>query len=94
MAAISHCGQQRTGSKHLTSLSRMLNIAQCCHYQCSVAAVLENVVFCSERLLQFTVIRYVSGYCISCAEEIQLTATDGNETTRYIHVLDSGQLDN
>ena len=26
-------------------------VAQCCHYQCSVTAVLENVVFCSERLL-------------------------------------------
>ena len=26
-------------------------VAQCCHYQRSVAAVLENVVFCSKRLL-------------------------------------------
>ena len=26
--------------------------AQCCHYQHSVAAVLENVVFCSERLFR------------------------------------------
>ena len=28
-------------------------VAQCSHYQCSVAAVLENIVLCSERLTYF-----------------------------------------
>ena len=44
-------GGQRSGSKHHFTIRYV--VAQCCRYQRSVAVVLKNVVFCSERLLYF-----------------------------------------
>ena len=39
------------GKQDLSHFAIRYVVVQCCHYQRSVAAVLENVVFCSEWLL-------------------------------------------
>ena len=43
-------GGRATHRKQASHIAIRHVVAQCCHYQHSVAAVLGNIVFCSERL--------------------------------------------